>query len=343
MFETFLRWWATQLLSLVPPGLGALAGRWRTRLIADLQGPALTLTLQRHGRTTALGRFTLDPAGTGAMRAALAGRRPPAMAVLRLPPEMLLEQRVTLPLAAEWTIERVLLHEIERVTPFATADLFWTWSVERRNDALGRLQVCLSLVPKASVSAAIAAMRQAGAPLSVLEAELPGGVPRRMPLREAGPRSWGGRRFALACSLCATLAVIAVAIPFVDQSLAAQRYEDRLTYLRPGMRQVETLRQRITGAETGASALSTLHQRVGDTLGMLATLTRVLPDDTYLKDLSIRAGVATFAGQSLAAAHLISVLDSDPAIRNPGFTAPITRSEISGNIESFSVRLEFAR
>jgi general secretion pathway protein L len=354
MVREFLNWWAAQLLGLIPDWFTGLQERWRNRLIAELQAdPAahgMILTLQRHSRTMVLGCFGLNETGIGAMRAALARQACPPTVVLRLPPGMLLEQRIALPVASEWNIGRILFHEINRITPFAEADLFWTWSTERRNDALGRLQIRLSLVPKAAVSAAISALRQAGAPLSMLEAPGPNGPPRLLPFRDSRARGggwrgegWRGRAFPLAFGACVMLAGTAVAIPFADQSLAAQRCEDRMASLRPGMQEVEALRQRITNAEAGNEILSTLRHRVGNTLGMLAILTRMLPDDTHLRELTLHGGVATFAGQSAAAARLIATLSSDPAIRDPAFTAPITRSELSGNVESFSLRLDFGQ
>ncbi len=74
---------------------------------------------------------------------------------------------------------------------------------------------------------------------------------------------------------------------------------------------------------------------------MLAALTEILPDDTNLSDLVLRSRVATLSGRSAAAARLITALASDPTIHNPIFTAPVTRSDIAANVESFSIRLEF--
>ncbi len=187
------------------------------------------------------------------MRAALASQARPATVILRLPPGMLLEQQVTLPLAAEQNLDQVLAYEMDRITPFAADDLFWTWSAERRDQALGRLYVCLSLVPKVAVSAVIAALQQAGAPLSVLEAALPTGAPRLLPLRHSAQRDsrWRRRMVALAGGVCATLAGTVVAIPFIDQSVAARRNEDYIASLRPRMQEVETLRNRIATAAAG--------------------------------------------------------------------------------------------
>ena len=56
--------------------------------------------------------------GAALGRAMLASRRAPA-AVLRLPPGLVLERQVTLPLAAEQGLDRVVRYEMDRFTPFA--------------------------------------------------------------------------------------------------------------------------------------------------------------------------------------------------------------------------------
>jgi general secretion pathway protein L len=348
MIREFLNWWAGQLLALVPRRLTGRDRRWRNPLIAELDDsaatPGMALTLQRRRRSVTLGRFALDDAGIGAMRSALARQARPATVILRLPPGMLLEQQVTLPVAAGRNLDQVLAYEMDRITPFAADELFWTWSAERRDQALGRLCVCLSLVPKLAVSAAITALQQAGAPLTVLEAALPAGGPRLLPLRHGAQHGsrWRRRMVALAAGVCATLAGATVVIPFVNQSAAIRHSEDRIAALRPGMQEVAALRKLIADAEAGGDVLLAQRQRFGNTLGMLAALTGILPDDTHLTDIAFRSRVATLSGRSDGAARLIAALASDPAIQNPVFTAPITRSDIAtNNVEGFSIRVEF--
>jgi hypothetical protein len=47
------------------------------------------------------------------------------------------------------------------------------------------------------------------------------------------------------------------------------------------------------------------------------------------------------SGQSATAARLISALAADPAIRNPAFSAPVTRNETT-HTDLFSIRAEAA-
>jgi general secretion pathway protein L len=148
----------------------------------------------------------------------------------------------------------------------------------------------------------------------------------------------------------AALAVLVVVSPFLRQSLALADVSDRLEAMAPQMREVDALRRRITGAGSGGDAVSSEERRLGDTLEALAAVTEILPDDSYLTEFTMRERKMTLSGLSASAPRLISLLSSDPRVRNPAFTAPVTRQEpvprLGGNQgtttprDVFSIRAE---
>ena len=83
-------------------------------------------------------------------------------------------------------------------------------------------------------------------------------------------------------------------------------------------------------------------ERTGDPLQILATVTHILPDDTYLTDLSLRQRQLTIVGRSSSAPRLITGMSADPTIRNAAFAAPVTRVE-GASVDMFSIRAEIAR
>ena len=83
-------------------------------------------------------------------------------------------------------------------------------------------------------------------------------------------------------------------------------------------------------------------QRTGDVLQTLAAVTRILPDDTYLTDFSLRERQMTLSGRSASAPRLITGLSADPAIRNTAFAAPVTRIE-GATVDVFSIKAEVAK
>ncbi len=345
MGMTLLSWWLRQLAGLLPaawrPAVGDAAEEAGDSVMLALAGepgagpPTLEAARRRGKRLLRLGRFTLDAAGLASLRAAIgSGRHGPIR--LLLPPALLLEQSVSLPLQAERGLETALRWEMDRLTPFPADAVFWTWRILHRDRARGQLDLRLMLVAKAAIQASLEALAAAGlAPARLEAAGQPGRV---IPLsgRRAAPR-----RPALlgGIALCLVLAAMAVAVPFLRQQAELDRLEARLADLRPQVDVADALRRRIAERAAGVDVVAAEAARVGNTLQALAALTDLLPDDTSLYELAVRDRVLTFTGQSTQAARLIPVLAGDPSFRNPVFAAPVTRNELT-RTETFSVRAE---
>ncbi len=88
-------------------------------------------------------------------------------------------------------------------------------------------------------------------------------------------------------------------------------------------------------------ALAAERAKTGDVLQILAAVTDIVPDDTWLTDLSLHQGKLGINGQSPAAARLIPALAADPSFRNPAFAAPVTRAP-DGHADLFAIRAELA-
>jgi general secretion pathway protein L len=63
---------------------------------------------------------------------------------------------------------------------------------------------------------------------------------------------------------------------------------------------------------------------------------RILPDDTFPTDFSLRDRHFTISGRSASAPRLITGLSADPMIRNAAFAAPVTRIE-GASADAFSI------
>ena len=239
MLHEFLTWWAEQLLTLVP-------ARWR----AGLSGPAAPpfcvrvtdpfttipqdVMLEARGQRKARTRYPLDADGVRRLRAAV----PPGQAIaLSIPPDMVLEQAIILPLATEREPARVLAYEMDRLTPFAADEIFWTWAVERRDRAAGRVHYRLSLVPKAFLAPLLDLLAGAGIRPAAIEV-MAGGAVRMLALEQPRSTVWRRRRVPIAAAACAMLAVAIAAMPFVALSVQGgpARHADRgaAAWRRPG-------------------------------------------------------------------------------------------------------------
>jgi general secretion pathway protein L len=329
-------WWAQRMAELLPARLRATTGEFRDALLVDAPQPAqgFALAVRARRRISALGSFRIDDGA--AARAVVARQRRMADVVLRLPAALLLEREVTLPAAAEQDLESVIGYEMDRVTPFTAAEVFWSAAVLRRDRARGQIGVRLSLVARQTLAPLLAALAEAGIAPTAIEA---GGAPspRVIVVRKRAPRGRRARRVLNV--LVAVLAVAALVVPFVRTELAIRATDAQIDALRPAVQQAEALRRSLAADTTSADAIATEQARLGDALAALAAVTEILPDDTFLTELGLRQRRLTMAGQSAAAARLIGLLSDDPLIRNPAFTAPVTRTE-TGHADLFVLRAE---
>ncbi len=343
MLRDLLTWWSERMLEWLPAAFRKQQNEYGDAVVAEPVGgadpPAIAIAMRRGSREETLGRFELTAAGMAALRLALGNRKAPLL--VRVPPAEMLERPVTLPLAAERDIGRVLAYDMDRMTPFTADEVFWTHSLGERDRARDRLTARVLIVPKAPLLPLFGALERAGLAPVALEAAAP---LRRIKLNRApSPRDrWQRRGLGLGGAIVGALALTAIALPFVRQSAERRRIEAEIEASRPRVQAVEALRRDLAARAGSVDVVAAERTRVGDALGVLAALTEILPDDTYLSSLSLHQGRIEMTGQSDAAARLIAALSADPAIRNPAFAAPVTRIA-TGRADFFSIHAEIAR
>jgi general secretion pathway protein L len=342
MLKEILTWWWQQMRDLLPQ-------RWRNSesdhagalLVEPIENDqALRFRFPGRGNQRESEPFPLTAAGISQMRPVLA-RLKPKSCILMLPEQRLLERSVTLPLAAERDVQQIMVFEMDRLTPFAASELFWRTTLTRRNRTAGRIELLLSLVPRASVEPLLTVMAQAGLRPQTLQVEMPDGQRRVIALeRSASKRAmWERRAATAALALCALFALTAVGLPFVLRMQEARDVRQRIATLRAEVAEVEALRRDIAAQMAGGDAMAARRLQNVDPLGVLAEVTEALPDDTYLFEFALDHGRLSITGQSAAAAKLISTLAANPHIRNPGFSAPVTRNE-AAHTDLFSIHAE---
>jgi general secretion pathway protein L len=340
LIAEFLTWWRQQLLDIVPERLRQGGGAGANALVVDAAVPGvLTLLRRRRGADMRIGQTRLDEAGDVALRAALNARPAGEPVLLRPSRAAVLERVVKLPLAAERDPERVLAYDMERLTPFTADEVYWGFTVESRDKARGQLGLRVALVPRGGVADLMERLTACGGRPSLIEAPTSRGMrPIRLSHADA-PSGWLSTRTAAA--VLGVLAFLVIASPFIRQSLDLDAAQSALADLAPRLHEVDTLRARINGAGTGGDAVASETRRLGDMLGALAAVTDILPDDSYLTEFAMRERKMTLSGQSASAPKLISALSADPRIRNPAFTAPVTKAD-NNKLDVFSIRAELA-
>ena len=339
MIGSLLAWWLGQLADLLPAWLRRSVVTHDALVIAPI-GPldrasAITVALRRNGELAPLGEFTLHGDELSALP-----RSPDWPAVLRLTTTDVLEKTLNLPLAAQADLEQALAFEMDLETPFEPGDLYWNHRVETVDRQHGRLVVRLMLLPKAALERLLSTLAQVG--ILPRWVEVSGGPELLpvLPLDGDGARlGYRSRRFFWPAAVCCgLLGLAAIATPFVRQATQLAALDRQVAAGRSSAAQAQRLRDEIDQLSGSAELVRKELDKAGRPLEVLTSVTRAIPDDTYLTEFALRQRKLTLSGRSAGAARLIGSLAAD-GFRNPTFAAPVTRLEAL-HAEVFSIIAE---
>ena len=330
MLANFISWWIARIGELLPGFLTHTAGRPRDGIVIDIPGNhEVTASIRRGG--------TERPIGLGAA-ARVAARNP---VLLRPPPGFVLMKRHVVPTAPRRDLHQMLGHELSRITPFAAEDLFWRWTGQVLPGDRSRTEAVLTMVPKKLLTDAFATLESAGLKADFIEIGSAGRL-ILLPVAEAPELNSRAILVRTLARTCAGLAVVALGLPLVLQAYALRSTEEAIVALQPAVKQVEAMRRGLAASNGARDVMTREAERTGDLLQVLATITRILPDDSYLTDFALRERQMTISGRTAAAPRLITGLSANPTIRDPAFAAPVTRTE-GATSEVFSIKAEIVR
>ena len=330
MLANFLSWWLARISELLPSSWVSASARLPDGYVVDTDPQQNIAVSVRRG-----GKLSASNLGAAARQA---GRK----AVLVRPPmQAVLVKNHTVPTVPRRQLEQMLRYELARITPFAAEDLFWRWDSVGKSGNGTRTDVVLTMVPRAAVAGALNTLEQSGLRADLVEVAVAGQA-RLLPVGGVMDRSGRRAMTRVAAACCASLLAVAVILPFALQAIALYRVNSAIEELQPAIAKVNAIRQGIATGDAGREVLMKEMERTGDLLQILATVTRILPDDTYLTDFSLRERQMSISGRSASAPRLITGLSADPAIHDTAFAAPVTRVE-GATSDVFSIKAGIAK
>jgi general secretion pathway protein L len=330
MLASFFSWWIPRTTERLTSTWTNAAARPRDGVVIDLTaGYAVSAPIRRKG--------ILEAVGLG-VATRMAGRRP---VLLRPPEAFVLAKHHIVPTAPRRELDRLLRYQLARITPFPVEALFWRWDGHVKPADRTRTEITLTMVPKALLAPAIAALVGVGLKANFIEVGPPE-RPRMLPLADAAENGNGSVLAHGLAWTCGGLAIIAMVLPMVPQELGLRATDDAIAELQPTIRQVEALRRGLTPNGAAREALARETERTGDLLQVLATITRILPNDTHLTEFSLRKRLMTISGRTTATPRPITGLSADRAIHDPAFAAPVTRIK-GATSDVFSIKAEITR
>lgn len=336
------RWWREGLLAWLPVGARRwLAGSAR-RLVLAVEDGACVLAREETGHVQALERLDRVAPDWTAIADRLRTERPRQW-VLRVPASQALVRTLTLPLVAEKNPRQVAGFEMDRLTPFTAAQVYYDAAVLERQPESRRLRIELTVLPRAAVEPLLTQLRQQGLPPDALE--VAGGrpglnllPPEQIPTREL----WSQRRRMAVMLASLLLVAAAVALPIWQQRTLVLEAITRVNQAKKTAHQALALRDQLDKTLESSRMLARKKQSVPARVDLLRELTMILPDDTWLERLQIKGDNVQLIGQSSKASALVGIVEASKWLNGAGFTSPVTTDPRTGK-ERFMLNARIAR
>lgn len=254
--------------------------------------------------------------------------------IVELPGDDVLRRRFELPAASRTTLARAVPFELERLSPIEADKLYYDFSIlDTGGRSKKQAELELRIVKRSAVDSAIALARAAG--LKVGAIRFPGDG------REASWRAFPVDRgawlrikwrqwnvFAL-FGLALVLAVAVVFAAYMRGASAANALSDEVDSAASRAAIVHRINHEISDVRAQIE-FPLAQKRTPFLLAILAEVTRVLPDGTWLTEFQFDGGKVHIQGFAKSASDVVGEIDRSPLFANAQFMAPLQSAQ-NGN------------
>jgi general secretion pathway protein L len=319
--------------SLLARAPDLLHQRAATRIVEQPDG-AFEIASRKRGETlqARIVNGELTSPQSKAWRNAIRGRP----VELQLDSERFIFKSLDLPRQAASFLDGVVRAQIDRLTPWRAAEAVFGCEATPEPGS-DRLTVVVAAARAATVEptlAAFSALRPSALTVTTDDA-----TSRRISICERRP-GYAERRQRIKSALSTTL-LLALAAASLSQAASfyfgaqsaseiaglEHKLAERRAAILKERRSVDDVEMAALYAKKGAMPANVL---------VLEALSRTLPDDTYLNELTIDAGKVDLAGLTRDAPALVDVIERSHRFSHAVFTGPTTRAE-SGKGETFQI------
>jgi general secretion pathway protein L len=327
MFRRGLSWWLAELATLIPRRFAS--NPENAPAVLEVSTSHATLVLAGRGPAAQATRIPITGADTqddrNRVQAAMRRRTSNAV-IIRLDQSAILESSVTLPLNAERSLRPILQNQLERLVPLPADQVEFEFQIVARSPTAKTLAVRLIVATRASIERALALVQSIGlSPRSVIASASGSEVPVTL-WRAARDQGASARQVWLRRGLVAA-AVLLFAMAYGSYTYRLDELKDQLSQdIGVATKASVAARELINRDAQTASAVGLLQrrQREIDPLMLLNELTKLVPDNIWVSQLSVRGRNVEVIGYAPRVAELISRIENHDIFYDPKFRSPIT-------------------
>jgi len=345
----FLKWWTEELRNAMPSRLRARLQYARRKLLMQAIGGEIVFSVENDKAIQSLDSISNDQdPQLQKQRVRELLQRHELTEVNRdllLSESVVLHTNVSMPLAAEANLRQALAYEMDRHTPFRADEVFYSWRNLNRDREAGQLRFELYVTPREPVEKQIEQLKRLGMSPSGVDVAGPEGPLGINLLPEAMRYHVINKQVRVNWVIAAITVFLLVFV--MAQSLWLREHQvkvigEAIEDVRAEALAVQQIRKQIDDASEAAGFLQSRKIENGYKVEMLAELSRILPEDTYLDRLSMHEGTIQMQGKSGNAQSLIELINDSSFFENASFRGPTRLDNRSGK-EIFDLNADNAK
>ena len=320
----FLRWWVAELRSMLPTS-------WRERLAAESRplqifpvADGFLLQTDSHNNISIATGSDHELAQQQIQQLLQASELENPEKVLYLGADEVLQTEVSLPLAAESRLRQALEFDLDRQTPFQAADVYFDYRVLLRDKDHNVIRLQLYLVPRAQVDQLLLSLHQLGIdPNRMVLADDPHGSAEDLNLLPPEKRAIRINHKSRFNRLLILVVLILLFMLMFQSIRVREQYieelEAAIETVSTEARMVAAMRTQLEDAREGSNFLAMRETMYPEDIQVIAELTRILKDDTWVQRLIIKDGEIRVQGLSQEAQRLIRDINTSPLFSEAAF------------------------
>ena len=338
--RAWMHGWRDGLLSCLPEMLRARMRPHQAKILIQLQDGRAELALDKGGEPVSFG--SIGPESVDGLEQVLEqGRRLNAGIVVLLSPADLLLRRISLPVHVKENLARVLELEMDRLTPFSSADLYFDFRL-LPNTVREQISVELAVVRRSAVDPWLGTLKDLKASPGVLawpgawrDANL---LPRDARARKPQAGLWMRR---ILWTLLGSLVLAVLVTPLWQKRAIAIELLERGAKARIEAEKVSTLRRALETDSKSASYILERKREYRYLVELMRKVTELLPDNSWISQLDYVDGDVQLRGESPQSTALIELLAKEPSFRSISFRSPVVGVPNTDR-ERFHIGFQFA-
>ncbi|MET0067244.1 MAG: PilN domain-containing protein [Candidatus Thiodiazotropha sp.] len=264
------------------------------------------------------------------------GHKPGAR--VSLSEELVLTRKVRLPQAARKNLSQVLGYEMDRLSPFESDQVYFHFTPESAPDGpadwlVGRL----ILARKQHLDPWYRLIHRAG--ISIERVTLTGSSESLNLKPQARAGGHTGRRLDLLLGLSVLLMItVYLGGSLWQERQIARDLEQVMQQARKDAGRSRQLQDRVKQRRDAVAMVTRQRAEYRPLSDIMLELTRLIPDDSWFRQVNLNADQVSVSGESDQASELIGLLERSPLFESVRFKAPVVRNRKSGK-ENFDIIL----